>query len=89
MTSLRIFSRKSTDSRVTQIPVSVVKKYETGWTPSGTAAYEKRGVATDVPVWDATKCIECNQCSYVCPHAAIRPVAMTEAEAAKLRKECR
>ncbi|MBS5419544.1 MAG: pyruvate:ferredoxin (flavodoxin) oxidoreductase, partial [Roseburia sp.] len=42
------------------IPVSVVKKYETGWTPSGTAAYEKRGVATDVPVWDATKCIECN-----------------------------
>ena len=65
------------------IPVSVVKKYETGWTPSGTAAYEKRGVATDVPVWDATKCIECNQCSYVCPHAAIRPVAMTEAEAAK------
>ncbi len=64
------------------IPVSVVKKYETGWTPSGTAAYEKRGVATDVPVWDATKCIECNQCSYVCPHAAIRPVAMTEAEAA-------
>ena len=54
------------------IPVSVVKKYETGWTPSGTAAYEKRGVATDVPVWDATKCIECNQCSYVCPHAADR-----------------
>ena len=64
------------------VPVSVVKKYQTGWTPSGTAAYEKRGVATDVPVWDATKCIECNQCSYVCPHAAIRPVAMTEAEAA-------
>ena len=62
------------------IPVSVVKKYETGNTPSGTAAFEKRGVATDVPVWDATKCIECNQCSYVCPHAAIRPVALTEAE---------
>ena len=64
------------------IPVSTTLKYQTGWTPSGTAAYEKRGVATDVPVWDATKCIECNQCSYVCPHAAIRPVAMTEAEAA-------
>ena len=65
------------------IPVSVTRTYETGWTPSGTAAYEKRGVATDVPVWDATKCIGCNQCSYVCPHAAIRPVAMTADEAAK------
>ena len=65
------------------IPVSVAKKYADGSTPSGTAAYEKRGVATDVPVWDVTKCIQCNQCSYVCPHAAIRPVAMTEEEAAK------
>ncbi len=64
------------------IPVSVTMEYETGWTPSGTAAYEKRGVATDVPVWDATKCIECNQCSYVCPHAAIRPVALTAEEVA-------
>ena len=64
------------------IPVSVVKTYETGNTPSGTAAYEKRGVATDVPVWDADKCIGCNICSYVCPHACIRPVAMTEEEAA-------
>ena len=65
------------------IPVSVTKKYVDGHTPSGTAAFEKRGVATDVPVWDATKCIQCNQCSYVCPHAAIRPVAMTADEASK------
>ena len=65
------------------IPVSVTLKYETGWTPSGTAAFEKRGVAIDVPVWDVDKCIQCNQCSYVCPHAAIRPVAMTADEAAK------
>ncbi len=64
------------------IPVSVVKAYENGSTPSGTAAYEKRGVATDVPVWDSEKCIGCNICSYVCPHACIRPVAMTEEEAA-------
>ena len=64
------------------IPVSVTRKYEIGQTPSGTSAFEKRGIAVDVPVWDATKCIQCNQCSYVCPHAAIRPVAMTEAEAA-------
>ncbi len=65
-----------------KIPVSVVKKYVDGSTPSGTAAYEKRGVATDVPVWDVTKCIQCNQCSCVCPHAAIRPVALTADEVA-------
>ena len=66
------------------IPVSATLPYVNGETPSGTAAYEKRGVATDVPVWDATKCIECNRCAYVCPHAAIRPVALTaEEDAAK------
>jgi pyruvate-ferredoxin/flavodoxin oxidoreductase len=66
------------------IPVSVVKNYVDGSTPSGTSQFEKRGVATDVPVWDAAKCIECNRCSYVCPHAAIRPVALTaEEDAAK------
>ena len=65
------------------LPVSAFKDYVDGSTPSGTSAYEKRGVAVDVPVWDVNKCIQCNQCSYVCPHAAIRPVAMTEEEAAK------
>ena len=64
------------------LPVSAFKEYVDGSTPSGTSAYEKRGVAVDVPVWDVNKCIQCNQCAYVCPHAAIRPVAMTEAEAA-------
>ena len=66
-----------------KLPVSAFKDYVDGTTPSGTAAYEKRGIAVDVPVWDATKCIQCNNCAYVCPHAAIRPVALTEAEAAK------
>ncbi|MCR5344950.1 MAG: pyruvate:ferredoxin (flavodoxin) oxidoreductase [Lachnospiraceae bacterium] len=65
-----------------KLPVSAFKDYVDGTTPSGTAAYEKRGIAVDVPVWDATKCIQCNNCAYVCPHAAIRPVALTEAEAA-------
>ena len=46
----------------------------------GTAAYEKRGVAVDVPEWIVDNCIQCNQCSYVCPHAVIRPIAMTDEE---------
>ena len=49
---------------------------------SGTAAYEKRGIAVNVPVWQPENCIQCNRCAYVCPHAAIRPVALTEEEAA-------
>ena len=65
-----------------KIPVSIVKKYENGQTPSGSAAFEKRGIAVDVPVWNPDNCIQCNFCSYVCPHAVIRPVALTEAEAA-------
>jgi len=65
------------------LPVSAFVDYASGVTPSGTAAYEKRGIAVNVPVWNASTCIQCCQCSYVCPHAAIRPVAMTEEEAAK------
>ena len=64
------------------LPVSAFKGWEDGTFPAGTTAYEKRGVATMVPEWDATKCIQCNQCSFVCPHAAIRPVVMTDAEKA-------
>ena len=48
-----------------------------------TAAYEKRGIAVDIPVWKPENCIQCNRCAYVCPHAVIRPVALTEEEAAK------
>ena len=64
------------------LPLSVFKKYEDAHMPAGTAAYEKRGVATDVPKWDSSHCIQCNQCAFVCPHAAIRPFLVTEAEAA-------
>lgn len=64
------------------LPVSVFAGREDGTVPLGTSAFEKRGVAIDVPAWDATKCIQCNQCSYVCPHAAIRPFLLTEEEAA-------
>ncbi len=65
------------------LPVSAFNEYVDGSTPSGTSAYEKRGIAVNVPVWNPDNCIQCNFCSYVCPHAVIRPVAMTEDEAAK------
>jgi len=64
------------------LPVSAFVDYADGTLPLGSAAFEKRGVAIDVPSWDAEKCIQCNQCAYVCPHAAIRPVAMTAEQAA-------
>mgnify|MGYP000340408096 FL=1 len=66
-----------------KLPVSAFTDYADGTFPSGTAAYEKRGIAIDVPEWQMDPCIQCNQCAFVCPHAAIRPVLMTEEEAAK------
>ena len=65
------------------LPVSAFNDYVDGSTPSGSAAYEKRGIAVDIPVWKEENCIQCNRCAYVCPHAVIRPVAMTEDELAK------
>ena len=65
------------------LPVSAFKGREDGTWDAGTAAYEKRGVATFVPVWNAQNCIQCNKCALVCPHAAIRPFLMNEEEAAK------
>ena len=64
------------------IPVSAFVDNEDGTWMSGTSAYEKRGIAVNVPVWDIDKCIQCNQCSFVCPHAAIRPVLVNEEEKA-------
>ena len=65
------------------LPVSAFVPHADGTFELGAAAYEKRGVAVSVPTWDSSKCIQCNQCSYVCPHATIRPFALTEEEAAK------
>ncbi len=65
-----------------KLPVSAFVDYVDGSTPSGAAAFEKRGVAVSIPVWNPENCIQCNFCSYVCPHATIRPAAMTEEEAA-------
>ena len=70
-----------------QLPVSAFKGLEDGTWPVGTSAYEKRGVSTFVPRWNAENCIQCNRCSFVCPHAAIRPFVMDENEAAGLNAE--
>ena len=63
------------------LPVSAFEAHVDGTFELGAAAYEKRGVAVTVPTWDSSKCIQCNQCSFVCPHATIRPYALTEEEA--------
>lgn len=68
------------------LPVSTFSDMPDGTFPQGASAYEKRGVAVDVPEWDVTKCIQCNQCSYVCSHATIRPFALTADEVAKAPK---
>ena len=65
-----------------ELPVSAFVDYVDGTLPQGAAAYEKRGVAVDVPTWFPENCIQCNNCAYVCPHATIRPFAMNESEAA-------
>ena len=62
------------------LPVSAFTGREDGTVPLGTSQYEKRGTAVDVPQWQPDKCIQCNQCSYVCPHGAIRPFLLNEAE---------
>ena len=66
--------------RGNDLPVSAFNDYEDGTFPPGTTMYEKRGIAVNVPEWKPENCIQCNQCSLVCPHAAIRPVVMTDEE---------
>ena len=63
------------------LPVSAFVDYVDGTTPVGTSAYEKRGIAVNMPIWNSDNCIQCGFCSYVCPHAVIRTVALTEDEA--------
>ena len=63
------------------LPVSTFKGYEDGTIDVGLTAYEKRAIAVQVPEWDSSKCLQCNQCSFVCPHAAIRPYIVSEEEA--------
>ena len=67
-----------------ELPVSMFAGYEDGTFEAGTAEYEKRGIAVNVPTWYADKCIQCNQCAYVCPHAAIRPFLLSADEASNV-----
>ncbi len=69
-----------TDQRGNDLPVSAFLPYADGYTPAGTTAHERRNVATEVPVWKPENCIQCNRCSFVCPHAVIRPAVMTDEE---------
>ncbi len=69
-----------------KLPVSTFKDMADGTFPQGSAAFEKRGIAVDVPAWSSENCIQCNFCSYVCPHAVIRPVIMTDEELKKAPK---
>lgn len=73
---VEVMNRMEGDS----LPVSTFKDRPDGTFPCGTSAYEKRGIAVDVPEWQIDKCIQCNQCAFVCPHAAIRPVLLTDEE---------
>jgi len=66
-----------------ELPVSTFVGMEDGRTPLGTAAYEKRGIAVFIPEWQIDKCIQCNQCSYICPHATVRPFLLNDVEKAK------
>ena len=66
-----------------KLPVSTFVKLADGTSPSGSAAFEKRGIAVTVPTWNPDTCIQCNQCAYVCPHAVLRPVTLTPEEAAE------
>ena len=68
--------------RGAKLPVSAFEPYANGEVPLGSSAYEKRGIAIDVPVWNPEACLQCGLCSYVCPHACIRPVVLSEEEAA-------
>ncbi len=75
------------DLKGDDLPVSAFIGREDGTFPAGTTAYEKRGIAVDVPEWQPNNCIQCNQCAYFCPHACIRPFLLNESELSKLPKD--
>ena len=78
MDFVRNIQQPVTDQRGNDLPVSAFLPYADGYTPPGSTAHERRAVATEIPVWKPENCIQCARCSFVCPHAVIRPAALTE-----------
>ncbi len=76
---VRNIQQPVTDQRGNELPVSAFLPYADGYTPPGSSAHERRGVATEIPVWKPENCIQCTRCSFVCPHAVIRPAVLKEA----------
>ena len=82
MEYVKTIQQPVTDQRGNNLPVSAFLPYVDGYTPPGTSAHERRNTATEIPVWIPENCIQCNQCSFVCPHAVIRPAILDEKELA-------
>ena len=75
---VRTIQQPVTDQRGSKLPVSAFLPYADGYTPPGTTAHERRNVATEIPEWLPENCIQCNRCSYICPHAVIRPALLNQ-----------
>ena len=80
MEYVKTIQQPVTDQRGNELPVSAFLPYADGYTPPGTSAHERRNTATEIPVWIPENCIQCNQCSFVCPHAVVRPAILDEKE---------
>lgn len=87
MDYVKNIQQPSTDQRGDTLPVSAFLPYADGYTPPGTTAHERRNTATEIPVWKPENCIQCNRCSFVCPHAVIRPAVLDEKELAAAPKD--
>jgi len=86
MDFVRNIQQPVTDQRGNELPVSAFLPYADGYTPPGSTAHERRNTATEIPVWKPENCIQCNRCSFVCPHAVIRPAVLDEKEFAAAPK---
>ena len=86
---VRKIQQPVTDQRGNELPVSAFLPYAYGYTPPGSTAHERRGVATEIPVWKPENCIQCTRCSFVCPHAVIRPAALNQETLAQAPSDLR
>lgn len=87
MNYVRNIQQPTTDQRGNELPVSAFLPYADGYTPPGTTAHERRNIATELPEWIPKNCIQCNRCSFVCPHAVIRPALLNDSQLSKAPQE--